>query len=181
MVSILDTGLLQSFDFIFPVLLVWAFMFALLQKTKVIGEAMGINALIASAAALMVLLSRTVIDMINFMIPWFAIAIIFFIMMILLFMIMGAKDITAYKQSNIQWILIAVGILIIFSAFGKVMGQSLLEQAAQGGEAQGEDGVAAPGDGSFQQNIFTTIFDPKVLGLLVIFAIVVFTVALMSG
>ncbi len=179
MVSPLDLGILQLFDFIFPVLLVWAFVFALLQKYEVIGKSIGINAIIASVASLTVLLSRTVIDLINFIIPWFAIAIIFFVLMILLFMIMGAKDIDAYKQTNIQWILVAVGILIIVAGFGKVLGQSLLEQSAEsGGVVEGAEDVAS---GSFQQNIYSTLFHPKVLGLLVVFAIVVFTVALLSG
>ena len=181
MATPLDLGILQLFDFIFPVLLVWAFLFALLQKTEVVGKSIGINAIIASAVSLTVLLSRTVIDLINFIIPWFAIAIIFFVLMILLFMIMGAKDIQAYKQTNIQWILVAVGILIVVAGFGKVLGQSLLEEGAQAGTGtvvEGADGVATSG---FQQNIYATLFHPKVLGLLVVFAIVVFTVALLSG
>lgn len=179
MVSPLDLGVLQLFDFIFPVLLVWAFVFALLQKTEVIGKSIGINAVIASAAALTVLLSRTVIELINFIIPWFAIAIIFFVLMVLLFMIMGAKDITAYKQTNVQWILIAIGILIVVAGFGKVLGQTVLEEGAQAGAVmEGAEGVAT---GGFQQNVYATLFHPKVLGLLVVFAIVVFTVALLSG
>ena len=179
MASPLDLGILQLFDFIFPVLLVWTFVFALLQKTKVIGDSIGINATIASAAALTILLSRTAIDLINFIIPWFAIAIIFFVLMVLLFMIMGAKDIKAYQQTNVQWILIAVGILIVVAGFGKVLGQTLLEEGAQAGTVvEGAEDVAT---GGFQQNIYATLFHPKVLGLLVVFAIVVFTVALLSG
>ena len=179
MASPLDLGILNLFDFIFPVLLVWAFVFAMLQKTKVIGDSIGINAIIASATALTVLLSRPVIDLINFIIPWFAIAIIFFVLMVLLFMIMGAKDITAYKQTNVQWVLIAVGILIVVAGFGKVLGQTLLEEGAQVGTVvEGADGVAT---GGFQQNVYATLFHPKVLGLLIVFAIVVFTVALLSG
>ena len=179
MVSPLDLGILNLFDFIFPVLLVWAFVFALLQKTKVIGDSVGINAIIASVTSLTVLLSRTVIDLINFIIPWFAIAIIFFVLTILLFMIMGAKDITAYKQTNVQWVLIAVVILILVAGFGKVLGQSLLEQSAQAeGVVEGAEDVSGA---SFQQNIYATLFHPKVLGLLIIFTIVVFTVALLSG
>ena len=70
------------------------------------------------------------------MIPWFAIAIIFFILMVLLFMIMGAKEpLNAYSDKSLQWLLIAIGIIIVFAAFGKVMGQSLLEQASQQGDA----------------------------------------------
>src|SRR3989338_217982 len=150
MATPLDLGILQLFDFIFPVLLVWAFLFALLQKTEVVGKSIGINAIIASAVSLTVLLSRTVIDLINFIIPWFAIAIIFFVLMILLFMIMGAKDIQAYKQTNIQWILVAVGILIVVAGFGKVLGQSLLEQSAAqtGTTVEGQETVAS---GDFQQ------------------------------
>ncbi|MDO8511568.1 MAG: hypothetical protein Q7S55_05395 [Nanoarchaeota archaeon] len=179
MASPLDLGILNLFDFVFPVLLVWAFVFALLQKTKVIGESIGINAIIASATALTVLLSRSVIDLINFIIPWFAIAIIFFVLMVLLFMIMGAKDITAYKQTNVQWVIIAIGILIVVAGFGKVLGQTLLEEGAQAGTVvEGADGVAT---GGFQQNVYATLFHPKVLGLLIVFTIVVFTVALLSG
>ncbi len=179
MATPLDLSILNLFDFIFPVLLVWTFVFAMLQKTGVIGKSMGINATVASAAALMILLSRTAIELVNFIIPWFAIAIIFFVLTILLFMIMGAKDITAYQDKGVQWVLIAVVILIMVAGFGKVLGQSLLEQSAQTGETTpGEEDVAS---GDFQQNIYATLFHPKILGLLVIFAIVVFTVALISG
>ena len=94
-------------------------------------------------------------------------------------MIMGAKDITAYTQTNVQWVLIAVGILILVAGFGKVLGQTLLEEGAQAGTVvEGADGVAT---GGFQQNVYATLFHPKVLGLLIVFAIVVFTVALLSG
>ncbi len=178
MVTVLDLGLLKVVDFIFPFLLVWAFVFALLQKTEVVGKALGVNALIATVVGFTVLLSRTVIDLINFMIPWFAIAIIFFVLMILLFMVMGYKDVNAYQDPALRWVLIAVGILIVFAAFGKVLGQSLLEQGAQAGTVVEGTDVAG---GGFQQNIFATVFHPKVLGLLVLFAIAVFTVALMSG
>lgn len=181
MATPLDLGILGLFDFIFPMLLVWTFVFALLQKTEVIGKAMGINATIATAAAFTILFSRTAIDLINFIIPWFAIAIIFFVLMVLLFMIMGAKDIQAYKQTNIQWILVAVGILIIVAGFGKVLGQSLLEEAAQTGEGPLVEGQETVATNDFQQNIYATLFHPKILGLLVVFAIVVFTIALLSG
>lgn len=179
MATPLDLGLLQVVDFIFPFLLVWAFVFAMLQKTKIIGDALVVNALIATVIGFTVLLSRTVVDLINFMIPWFAIAIIFFILLLLLFMIMGYKEVNAYSDPGVRWVLIAVGILIAFAAFGKVLGQSLLEQAGETGEVPvGEESAASA---SFQQNIYATVFHPKVLGLLIVFAIAVFTVALLSG
>ena len=43
MATILDVSLLQTFDIVYPVLLVLVVMFALLQKTKAIGDNVGIN------------------------------------------------------------------------------------------------------------------------------------------
>ena len=80
MVTVLDVGLIQAFDIIFPVLLVFALVFAVLQKTKVIGDSVGINSIIAVAVAFMVMLSDTLVQMISFMVPWFVVVIIFFIL-----------------------------------------------------------------------------------------------------
>ncbi|MBU0470398.1 MAG: hypothetical protein KKA62_03180 [Nanoarchaeota archaeon] len=181
MATLIDLGLLQAFDFIFPVILVWAFMFAILRKTKVLGDNLNADVMVASAAALMVLLSRTIIDMINFMIPWFSVAIIFFVLMLLMFMLFGAKDTEKfYTDKGLRWVLIAVGLLIVAAAGGKVMGQTLLEQSATAGTAV-DVGNGTSTSSDFEQNIYATLFNPKVLGLLVIFTIVVFAVALLSG
>ncbi len=185
MATALDLGLLNVIDFVFPFILVWAIVFALLQKTKIIGESVGINAVIAAAVGFTVLLSRTIIDIINFMIPWFAIAIIFFILMLLIFMIFGAKDKDIFsaleKNKVVTWLLIGVSVIIFFAAISNVMGQSLLEQSAGGesaGVVAGDGGVAS---GNFQQNILATLFHPKVLGVIMLFVIAIFAVALLTG
>ena len=83
-------------------------------------------------------------------------------------MIFGAKGKDAYQDKSLQWVLIAVGILIVVAAGGKMFGQNLLE-ASQGEITDGATGVAT---GDVQQNIYATLYHPKVLGLLVIFSIV---------
>jgi hypothetical protein len=178
MASLLDLGLIQLFDFVFPVLLVWAFVFAMLSKTKVLGDSVGVNSLIAAVAGLTILLSRTVIDLINFVIPWFAVSIIFFVLMLLLFMIMGAKGTDAYKDVALQRVLIAVGILIMVAGAANVLGQSVLEKGGSTGDTL-IDGDTTSGD--FEQNIYSTVFHPKILGLLIVFTIMIFAVALLSG
>ncbi len=183
MATVLDVGLIQYFDVVFPVLLVFALVFALLHKTKVIGDAPGINAIIAVASAMMILLSDTIVDMINFMIPWFVIVIIFFILMILIFQMFGLKEASlesAVKDKSVYWAIIGISAVIIVAAFGSVLGQSFTEASFQEGEVieTAEGGVATA---SFEQNITATLFHPKMLGLMVIFAIVIFAVALLSG
>lgn len=188
MVTVLDIGLVNYFSAIYPVLLVFALVFALLQKTKVIGESMGINATIAVVAAFMTLLSKTLVDIINFMVPWFVVVIIFFVLMILSFMTFGAKETdiaSALKDKTLQWTIIGIGILILVAAFGKVMGQTLTEQSFQAGvpgnataTINAGTGVATP---SFEQNIYATLFHPKVLGLIILFGVAIFAVAFLSG
>lgn len=183
MVTVLDIGLLQTFDIIFPVLLVFALLFALLQKTKVVGASVSINAIISVAIAFMVLLSDTLVDIINFMTPWFAVVIIFFVLMILIFQVFGAKesDIAgALKDKTLLWTIVGIGLLIAIAAIFSVLGQSFTEAAfEEGGEVTVTDaGVATK---SFSGSLMATLFHPKVLGLIILFAIAIFAVALLSG
>ncbi len=193
MATILDLGLLQSFDVIFPVILIFALVFAILQKTKIVGDSLGINSIIAVSIAFMALLSDNVIQVVKFIVPWFTIAIIFFLLIILVFQVFGAKesDIASYIKGDktIGWVIIGVGIVIIFAAFANVLGQQLTEASLQsaGSQSSGSingtiattsEGVAT---GNFQQNIYSTLFHPKVLGLLVLFGIAIFAVALLTG
>ncbi len=183
MATFLDVGLLRYFNIIFPFLLVWALVFALLQKTKLVGsDRIGINAIIALAFAFMVSLSDSAVQIINFMIPWFTIAIIFFLLIILIFQIFGAKEenIFAYiqKDKGIGWIIIGIVLIIAGAAFTNVFGQDLLSQA--GGETSVNvtgEGVATP---DFQRNIYATLFHPKVLGIIILFTIAIFAIALLS-
>jgi hypothetical protein len=188
MATILDLGLLQSFDIIFPVILIFALVFAILQKTKVVGDSLGINSIIAVAVAFMSLLSESVIQVVKFIIPWFTVAIIFFLLIILVFQVFGAKeaDIFSYVKGDkaIGWVVIGVGIVIIFAAFANVLGQQLTDASFQSSSG-GNVTIITPSEGvateNFQQNIYSTLFHPKVLGLLVLFGIAIFAVALLTG
>ena len=183
MATILDVGILQFFDPIFAVLLIFSIIFALLQKFEVVSKSLGINAIIAISIAFSVLLSGSLIEIINFMIPWFVIVIIFTVLLLLLFKMLGAKDediLAALKKDNLLiWIVAGIGIVIMVAAFANGLGQSLLEEAGSAGVTEiGEGGVAS---GSFQQNVYATLFHPKVLGLLVLFGVAIFAILLLSG
>ena len=183
MATFLDVGLIQAFDLIFPFLLTFAIVFAILQKTEVLGKSLGINATVAIAAAFMVLLSSTLIEVINFMVPWFVVAIIFFVLLILIFSMFGAKEASfekAIKDQKLQWALIGVCLLIALAAFGNVLGQQLLagRDSVEDVNVVNASGVST---GSFETNIYSTLFHPKVLGLIVLFAIAVFAIAFLSG
>lgn len=200
MATVLDLGLLNYFSVLYPVIIVWCIVFAILQKTGAIGKSAGINAVIAVAIAFMTLLSKTLVDFLNFIVPWFAVAIIFFVLLILIFQVFGAKDAdfaSAVKDKGVYWTLIGIAIVILVAGFGKVMGQSLTEAAYQPSTTSGvttingttytlPDEVSSAGSTdvagkSFEGSATATLFHPKVLGLIILFAIAIFAVALLSG
>jgi len=189
MATFLDVGILQYFDVVFAFIFVFAIMFALLQKTKIIGDSVGVNAMIAITSAFIMAMSRTVIQMITFMIPWFVIAIIFFVLLLLIFQVFGAKELdfaSAVKDRVLRNALIGVAIVILLASFGVVFGQGFTEQAFDDSEAA-TTGSTADGDSdssatsSFQGNIRAILANSKVLGMVVLFGIAIFAVALLTG
>ena len=186
MATILDVNLLQSFDFVFVILLVWTASFAILHKTEILGgdKSKAINAVVAAAVALLFLLSRTAIDVVNFMIPWFAVAIIFLFLMILIFMMFGADAssikgvITGEGGESLRWVIIGIGLIIIIAAFGNVLGQKFLVEGSPAISDVNETSGVAGSD--FEQNVQATLFHPKIIGLLVLFGVLIFAVALLT-
>ena len=184
MATVLDFGLIQAFDVVFPVIFTFALVFALLSKTKAVGSNVSINAIIAVAVSFMILLSRTVIDLINFIIPWFTVAIIFFVLLLLVFYTFGLRESNILEfvktDKSVGWVIVGIGIVIILAGFGTVVGQKLTEQAFIGEDVvNGTDGGTATSD--FSQNLMAILIHPKVLGLAILFAIAIFAVALLTG
>jgi hypothetical protein len=186
MATVLDLGLIKSFSFIFPWLLVFAFTYAILQKTKAIGDNIAINAIIAVVAAFTVLLSDAAVQVVNFVIPWFAIAIIFFVILLLFFMIFGHSESSIFdyikNDKGVGWGIFVVALVIIIAGFGTVFGQGLTDLSFQGGETVVNTTISGGvGTPSHEQNVIATLFHPKVLGFVVIFVIAIFTVSLLTS
>lgn len=186
MATVLDISLLQSFDVVFVVLAVWCIVFAILQKTKALTDGMGINAIVAVAAAFMILLSETLVSVISFMIPWFVVVIIFFVLMILVFQTFD-KNINigaAIKEKTVYWAIIGISLVILLAAIGNVAGQGLTEAAFSGGDSGNVTTISSDGgvaSTSFSGSLMSTLFHPKVLGLLILFGIAIFAIAFLSG
>ena len=162
--------------------MVFSLVFALLQKTKIIGESAAINAIIAVAAAFMILLSQKAIQIVNFMIPWFAIVIIFLILLVLLFRVLGAKEETIAQAVNdkfVYWTILGIAIVIFAVALGNVFGQEALDAGSSTAHAVNTSSTSD--SGAYQQNVWSIISNPKILGMMVIFTIAVFAIALLTG
>ena len=185
MATVLDLGLIRAFDAIFPVILAWAIVFALLQETKVITESVSINAVLAVVAALMVLLSDSAIEIINFTMPWFTVIIIFFVILMLTFQVFGLKDSdfsSIIKDQAVYMSVLGLIGLVVVIGLATVFGQDLTSESfvdESGTVIVNEDGTTS--SSNYNDNIIAFFQNKKVLALIVIFGIAICATYFLTG
>lgn len=174
MATILDLGILNYFGIIFPFLLLFVVSYAILQKTKMLSGEATINAIIAIVVAFLGVMSNTIISLVSFIAPWFTVMMLFLILLLLLFAIMGVSEKEFFEAARtnkgIQWSIIGISLIILIAGFSVTIGQDFLDAGSQQDELS-----------DFEQNIFDIFINTKVLGMLLLFGISVFTVALLTG
>jgi hypothetical protein len=184
MVTFLETGLLNYFSIIFPALLIFVLVFALLQKIKILGDNKVINALVAVALGFIVLLSENILSLINFAAPWFVVFFIFLVLLLVVFKLMGASDenIASVIRSDkiVQWTIIAISLIIVGSALGSVYGQKLLPFTSEEVNVTEDGEITSTSTTSYKTNVAAVFFHPKVLGLIFILLVAAFTIALIT-
>lgn len=182
--TILDIGLLKYFSIIFPLLLVLLVTFAILQKTKILSDDLNINSIIALAVAILFGLSPDLIEVIKFVSPWFILLLFFIFMIFLIFRFAGVEESAlafAFRDKAVYWTVIILGLVIFAFGFANVFGQKLLPATQTTNEVSGEnvEGGSVSG-GNFQQNLYNTLFNPKIIGLIFVMLIAIFTISLIT-
>src|SRR3989339_641961 len=129
MATFLDLSVLSGISVIFTFLFIFAVIFAILQKTKPIGDITGINALIAVVVGILAILSKDVIAIVDYMVPWFILLLIFVVLVLTVYKMMGAEDKNFSNlirtDKGVQWLILALSIIIIISSISHVYGQRL--------------------------------------------------------
>lgn len=176
MATFIDTlGVLEYFAPLFAAVLVFAVVFALLLKTKVLGENKVVSGIIAIILGILVLVVPNLVELINFVAPWFVLVFVFLVLLLTAYRTFGMSEhnIVEYvlHDKPINWTIFGVGVIILVAGIFNVYGQQALE-LTQGGESS---------DSEFQSNVIDIVFSPQMLGLLLVFAIAIFTVAFLGG
>ena len=178
MATPLDTGLFQHFEIIFPFLFVLVVSYAVFSSVKIFGDNKALQAFISFIISVMVLFSPIAMEVINTAAPWFIVLFFFIVFGLLTYMAMGAesadihKVITSRENSYILILALAVILVIIFGSISYVLAQ----HGGIGSELTEGSNVTGTDPGAEQESDFwSTLAHPKVLGMVLILLIAVFT------
>jgi len=184
MAAAVDIGLLYKFDIIFPFLLVWVLVFAILGYTKALGNNKALHSMVALILAFMALGSGIALRTIQIMAPFFVILMVFIVFGMMAIMTLGITEDTVMKSilkpenTFIIWWITAFVLIIGFGSFFKAVAD---EGGVPGTGGPGAIGShVGPGQqipsASQEQDFFKTLFHPKILGLIFIMLVALFTV-----
>ena len=164
MATFLDVAGLAQFSNLFVFILVWLGVVAILTATKALGENKAIIWIIGLIVGLLVWFSPIAIGSIKFIIPWFGVIFIF-----VLFIIMATKlfGVSGTEFADLKWVVVVIIILgLVIGALSYVREESKIP-----GNETGKD---------FSKST-SVIFHPKVIGMIFISLVAVFTIALLAG
>lgn len=163
MATFLDVTGLQHFSSIFVFLFVWLVVYATLLWAKVLGDNKFINALVGLLLAIFVLISPIATSVVADIAPFIAVIFLFIVLINIASAMLGA-NIEAFPA--LKGVFLVFIILIIVIAAGVKI----------------RENVNAPSE--TQKDLSRTvnlIFNPTFLGAILVFAIAVFTIALLAG
>ena len=108
--AITDVSWLAYYMPIFGFLLVFTVMYAILAKTKILGEAMGTNLIVSFVFAIIFVSFAPGVRYVQTVLPWFVVLIIslFFFLLIVGF---SQKDVDAFMKPAVSWAFI--GLLVV--------------------------------------------------------------------
>jgi len=189
MATFIDISIIKNFSVLFTFILVFVIIYGLLEVFKVFGEGRnGLNAMIAVVIAFLVSISTGVTTVIQTFTPWFTIIIIviFFILFAVRMFGVSTADITkafANNTSILTFIIIFAVVILLFS-LGAGFGQQTLDQGQKNGTTTSTatgNVTSTTNTGSFNQNLYNTIYHPKILGLVLMMLIVVVAMLLLTS
>ncbi len=176
MATLLDFGLLQQFSGLFPILLVFFIAYGFFIKFKLFEGSRVTAIIVCVLLALVMGLTPVANRAIQLMAPYYVLLIILLFFMILSMMMLGVsdKDVSSYvldpkkKGAWVGWTVGTLALVIGLVGFGKAM--------AEAGYIPGLGGIPPEGVSEQESIFFSIIFHPKVMGMILVLAIVIFTI-----
>jgi hypothetical protein len=179
MATPLDIGLLQHFDTVFPFIFVLVIVYAVLSNIM-FKDKQAIAFILAFLLAVMTLFSNIAVKTISRMAPWVVLLMVFGILVLIAYQSFGVSnekimDVLTkgeYRTTFAWWIFALLLIIGLGTLSSVVSEEQSFAALAEGGNASTTK-IAGEGE---QVGFWATLFHPKVLGLVLILLIAMFTI-----
>lgn len=102
---------LGVYDFFLPFLLVFAIIFAILEKVKIFGDKSNVNAVVAVVVGLLLIVQQDIVSIINNFLPKISLVIVVILMGLLLIAMIAGKE---YK--GLQGTALGIGMIVVVVA-----------------------------------------------------------------
>lgn len=173
-----DAGLIENFSLIFPFLFVVVVSLGIFMKIKLFGGNTVLQGTLSLILGLIILVSPNMIKMLNIALPWFVIVFIFFILIIIALQIFGDWDLSDLLgsktglKSTVAIICLIIILSAIFMTYGTHQEQTIEDPDSVDGEiiTRPQSTDTFPG----------TIYNPKILGLILLFGIATITIKILT-
>ncbi len=182
----IDITILKGFDVIFVFLFVLVIVYAVLDKIKLFGDNKGLHGLVAFVAGILTLFSDVAIKTIVTAAPWFVLLLIFFIFILIAFMTFGVKEegfLWVMKSDEFSYVRYWVIAFIIIIFLGSLSFAIAEEKGGFPGyknvtmENATQALAGGPGAPVQASAFWETLFHPKILGMIAILMIALFTIS----
>ncbi len=106
------------FEYVLPFLLIFSIIFAILEKTKILGsDKTNINIVVSSVIALLVLVQQGIVATINLFLPRVSLVIVVILMGLLIIAMISGKEFTGLKGGVFSIAVILIIIAVLLSVF----------------------------------------------------------------
>ena len=162
MATFLDVTGLQHFSVIFVFLFVWIVVYAVLLWTKALGGNNLINALVGLLLSIFVVMSPFATEVIGSVAPFIAVLFVLILLVSIASKMLGA---------NMEAFPAVKGIMIVFIVLVIVIGIGVKIRSAADNSHESKD----------LSKTVNVIFHPKFMGMILLFAVAIFTIALLAS
>ena len=163
MATFLDVTTLENFSVIFVFLLAWLGGYALLIYTKFLGQNQFINILIPFIFAIFVIISPLATLIFKTIVPIAA------VLMFLVVLVSASSgmfgDVNVESLGSLKWVVLVVLVVALVVGTASIV----------------RENINVPERGEDFGKISTVIFHPNMLGMILLFAVAVFTIALLAS
>lgn len=177
-----DLSLMNILSPIIIFILIWALTYALLTKSKVLGDNQNLNAVISFAVAVLFILIPGTTKFVSIFTPWIMVLFIGIVLLFSLFYFIGwdFKSIQEHLGAGvIVWTIIIIFLIILFVSLSNIFGEKVAPYSSADSSSTISSTIEGAG-GSLGSEVKDTLFNPKVLGVIFLLMVAVFAIRLIS-